>query len=232
MAKKQEREEYINYLEPLLAKFENVYGNKDWSKARNHAIAVALAGALATVTAFFFPLGDWSWVWVFVGVALGIGLFIPTWFALRQFAVKKQSEDPEFESLKQSKSPAQRARIGIVSFVIMLVVMTIVLGTLPQIAGGIVAVAGSLGIYAFIQRTPEEFDAYIEGEVDPRDIDEDIDEEPIDEQAGKAEAYENLVNSLTDEQKALLLNSELKGLMTVQQEDDKNKSKKGLFRRG
>lgn len=235
--KSQEREEYINYLEPILSKFEPVYGDKPWSRARNHAIIVIVLGALATVAAAFFPLVGLELIWVFLGVALGIALFIPTWFAARQLSLQKQEENPDFISLKKRYSPAQRVRTGIIAFVLMIVVMTVVLGTLPQIAGGIIAVAGLLGIYSYIQRTPEEFDAYLEGEVDPRDQPAEDEEDTDDEELtpariAEAEEFAKLVNSLPEDQRKIILNPNLNGMIAVHEEDDKKKSKKGLFRRG
>lgn len=233
------REEYINYLEPILSKFGKPYKNSPWTTARNHTIAVLIACAIATTVMFFLPLPGLEWVWITVGVLLGMVLFIPAYFMVAGWTDTKRQEDSDYLSLKEKYSPGQRLRVGSIAFVITLIVTVVLLGSIPSIAGGIVVVAATLGIYAFVQRTKEEFDAFIEGEIDPRDIPDEIeDEDPetdtrTDEQKlREAKEYIELVNSLPEEQRAVLLNPRLNGLISVADEDDIKKNKRGFGKKG
>lgn len=230
-----ERDEYINYLEPVLVKMEPFYEGKPWTAPRNHMIVVAALVAAVSVVAWFFPLYDMQWIWVIVGIALGIGLFVTGYFTAVVWTENRMNQDHNFLSLKRRYSPTKRLRFGIIAFVILLSVSAVTLSSLPHVFGGIVMVSGALAIYSFIQRTPSEFKAFMEGEVDQRDMEEAIAAEPDaqvpdDQVIKEAEAYAELINSLPEEQRAILLNPRVNGVISVETQDDK-KEKKGFIRR-
>lgn len=237
------KEEYINYLEPILSKGDKLYGNATWDKPRNHVFGLIAVIAAITAVNFFVPLPNFEWIWIILGITLGILLFIPSHFAVTKYVEMKQDEDSEYLSLKERNSPTQRWRIGGIAFVVMLVGLVALFSSLPKLAGGTVAVAMALGIYSFTQRTQQEFVAFIDGEIDPRDIPEDeepeenavnygnIVSEMSDEEKNRMAAeYIELVNSLPKDKQALLLNNNLRGSLHVSNEDDnKGKKKNGLF---
>lgn len=241
-SKRKPAEEYIDYLEPALVRPEKIY-NGDTKKPGTHAIVVLVISIFAVVAALFIPLPEnLNWLWTIPGVILGILLFIPSHFFVTNWVIQKKAEDSEYLSMKERYSPNQRLRLGLGAFVALVIVLVLAVSQLPSIAGGILVVAGTLGIYAYIRRTKAEFDAFLEGEIDPRDIaaiqdDEDAYYEDGDEEEvarlREAAEYVELVNSLPEEQRKILLNPKLNGMLTVTEEDDmKNKKKnKGLFGR-
>lgn len=228
-------QEYINYLEPVLSKAAPLYEDKPWTKARNHAIVVAVVAALVSAVAWFYPLSDMQWIWVVVGIALGMALFVSSYFTAVRWTDEKMADEPDYLSPKRKFSPNKRLRMGVIAFVIILAVAAISLSSLPHVLGGIIMVSGALLIYSFVQRTPAEFSAFMNGEVDERDLESEETVQQEQDEArilAEAEEYARLVNSLPEDQRAILLNPRVNGVISVDTEDDKKRQKKkGIIRR-
>lgn len=234
-----QKEDYINYLDPIVNGLGKNLVNKPWRKARNQSIAVLSISAIIVAIALFFPLQGFEFAWIIIGLILGIALFVSLYFMFSGISSEKRENNPEYISFKEKYSPAQRLRVGLGSYVGLIIVLVVLLSSLPNIAGGIIAVSAALGIFSFIQMTPEEYKSFVEGEIDPRDLadieemsseeDEiDIDEEKL----RQRQEYLDLVNSMPKEQQAILLNPELNGNLSVFDEDDIKDGKRRSKRKG
>lgn len=201
----EKKDEYINYLDPFLGRFAKSYADKPWGKPRTQAIMLFVLALGLGVGSMFLALPQF--VWIILGVIMGIALFVPLYFMFTRYAEVKQENDPEYVSLKSRLLPMSRLRFGAVTFVSLIVLSAFALQSIPA-AGGVIIVASSLGFYAFMQRTPEEFETYMAGEeVDPvaeRKLNDEIekDQEEVDAMMDQFAKYSG---NLPEEDVKLLL---------------------------
>lgn len=219
-------EDYINYLEPVTNFFGKKYANASWTTPRTHAIIILIISVLTTAGIFvaqqFVALPNIEWIYTIVGLILGFLLFVSTYYASILYVKEKKQANPEYLSLKERMSPSKRWRNGIFVFIVLLIGSAVLLSSLPSIAGGVLALASFLNLYAFAQRTPEEYEMFIEGEVDPRDLEDMADnyeyeevetesndsylDNPTPEKLRKLAEYQEIVEKLPEEQREILMN--------------------------
>lgn len=220
--KANQSEEYINYIEPIVGFFAPKYENKPWTVARGHSIAIVVAGALVTAGIYFAEkfvgLPNLEWLYIILGLLGGFALFITSYHASVGYVKNRKKTDPNYFSLKERFSPKKRLTNGIFLFIILLAGGGIIFSTLPKLGGGILLIAGLLGVYAFCVRTPEEYARYQEGEIDPRDmegmpVEEDDANDANDETEGmtpeqlvRMQEYFELIEKLPPEQQEVLRN--------------------------
>lgn len=223
--------QYFDSLAPLLSRSQKFYENKTKKTMIVHFAVIALLAVAFTVAATFITIPNPALIPF--GLIFGLGLFLAGYSFIIKLDDEKHVEDEDYYSLHERLSPAQRARYGFILFVIMTVLTVALFQNIPSIAGGTVVIASALGIYAFSKRTEEEFNLFIEGEIDERDIKEIDEDEASDElDRREAEEYVELVNSLPEETRKILLNPRLNGKITLLDEDDNKENKRKLFGKG
>lgn len=227
----EEEASYIGVIDPALEKFYRKVDNTP--DASRKSIGFSVIGAVIVISAVFgfLPIPD------YVHVAVGVPLAVAVLFCGLAFVhlrdKKKLAEDPDYLPLKTRNSPSQRMRFGIGALVAFVILSLTVKDFIPYILGGIFSINAVATVYNYIRRTPEEIEREANGEIDPRDVEEEteIEEKPVVSEQ-ETEEYIALVNSLPEEQRKILLNPKLNGALTVIDDDDiKNKKKRKFFRK-
>lgn len=214
-------ENYLLWVENLKPKTRTTY-----------AYAVAFAVIIASIALALIP-GVPNLVHVAVGIPLGFAVFLTLFALSHSIQQKKIQEDSNYSTLKERYSAKQRLRMVIIAAVLFLVVSISINSYIPYVLGGIITMSTALYLYNFLRKTPYEVELYALGEEDPRDEPsekEKKEQEAEDATAQETEAYVELVNSLPEDQRRILLNPKLNGALAVIDEDDiKNKKKRKLF---
>jgi hypothetical protein len=225
---------YLGVIDPALEKFQRKVDSTPDTKRKT--IGYVVIGLIIAVSAAFgFIPGLPRYVHVLVGVPLGFAAFCVGYAFMYLRDKEKRAEDPNYLSLKERNSPAQRMRFGIGALVAFILISLMTKDVIPYILGGIFSISVVMAIYNYVRRTPQEIEREANGEPDPRESVEDLDaSEQAVEDASKEETeeYIALVNSLPEEQRKILLNPKLNGALTVIDDDDiKGKKKRKLFRK-
>lgn len=213
--------------------FENYYGKVDsWSSSSRKAKTFLLLGLIIASTALAVIFDPPQWVQVAVGAPLGVGLFaLFTGFTYLRNEGKRDANS-SYLSLREKHSPRQRVRQSAIATGVFLVISIGVQAVIPYLLGGVIALAYMLTIINYLRKTPEEIEMELEGIPDPRDEEEYSEEIEVEEEisADESQEYADLVNSLPEEQRKILLNPKLNGAIAVVNEDDiKGKKKRRLF---
>lgn len=185
---------------------------------------VGLFVMLVAGTWFGATFNPHQYVNLAIGFPLGIALFGALLAILRLW----EQKNPSYVSLRNKYSPAQRNRYGIVAIIVLAVILLTTNQVVPTILGGAFLVAFILFIYNFMRRTREEIIFETSGEIDPRDEAylakrQNTEEEVDDEQS--AELIE-LLNSLPEDKRAMLLDPKLTKGITFAVQDDKKKKRR------
>ncbi len=223
--------QYFDSLAPLLNRAKRFYKNKTKKTLIIHFGIIALLAGLFTTAAAFIPVPNAALIPF--GLIFGLGLFLTGYSLIKRIDEENHEEDEDYYSVHEKFSPIQRTRFGFISFIVMSILTVVLFQNVPSIAGGTVVIASALGIYAFSKRTEDEFNLFIEGEIDERDInDEEVFEDDDAQLSREAEEYVELVNSLPEETRKILLNPRLNGKITLSGEDDNKGNKRNLFGKG
>ncbi|MBC9705829.1 MAG: hypothetical protein H9W81_12830 [Enterococcus sp.] len=213
--------------------FEKYYQKIDsWSSGNRKTMSFILFALIiaGTTLAAMFDLE--RWIQVAVGVPLGIGLF---GFALgwNYFRTEiKKGEDSSYLSLREKNSPRQRVRLALIATGVFIVISIAVQAFIPYLLGGVLALCYMLSAISFLRKTPEEIDMEVNGIPDPRDevVEDEVVEVEEEISPEESQEYVDLVNSLPEEQRKILLNPKLNSAIAVVDEDDiKSKKKRRLF---
>lgn len=214
-------ENYLLWVENLKPKTRTIY-----------AYTVAFAVIIVSVTLALIPSVP-NIVHVAFGIPLGFAVFLTLFALSHSIQQKKIQEDTNYSTLKERYSAKQRLRMVIIAAVLFLVVSISVNSYIPYVLGGIITMSTALYLYNFLRKTPYEVELYVLQEEDPRDEPSEKtkkEQEVEDATAQETEAYVELVNSLPEDQRRILLNPKLNGALAVIDEDDiKNKKKRKLF---
>lgn len=214
--------------------FENYYVKvKGWPSGKRRALSVMLFALIAAGTALAVVFDLHRWIQVGIGVPLGLGLFafVLGFTHLRNKA--KEEADPHFMTMREKYSAKQRVRISAMILGGFVVGSILIQDFIPYLLGGVIALAFVLSLISFLRKTPQEISFEVNGLRDPRD-EEDSPEEPLvtEEEVSdeESQAYAELLNSLPEDQRKLLLNPKFNGAIAVVDEDDiKSKKKRRLF---
>lgn len=207
---------------------------EEWPSNKRKSLTYTLLALIVAATAIAVLLDPVRWIQVSVGVPLGVGLFAFFQGYTHLRANEKRDSDESFLSLREKKSPRQRVQIAAIATGVFIVVSIIVQSFIPYVLGGVVALAYMLSAISFLRKTPEEIEMEVNGIPDPRDAAREVKEiEPVEEEIDpdESQAYADLVNSLPEEQRKILLNPKLNGAIAVVKEDDikGGKKKRRLF---
>lgn len=183
-------------------------------------VGILLAMIVATYLGINFHLHDY--VILAIGFPLGLGIFGAMLAGLRMLEKNKNF------NLREKYSPTQRTRYGLVSIIVAAGIFITTYQSIPKVLGGAFLVAVSLFIYNFMRHTRAELIFQESGEIDPRDEAfiakmQGDDEENIEEQS--AELVE-LLNSLPEDKRAMLLDPKLTKGLTIAVQDDKKKKRR------
>lgn len=216
--------------------FENYYDKVDgWSEGNRKSMTFALFGLIIAATVIAILLDPARWIQVAVGVPLGVGLFafIQGFTYLRNNT--QRDADSSYLSMRERYSSRQRVRVAGIATGVFVVLSIGVQAFIPYVLGGVIALAYMLTIISFLRKTPEEIEFEVNGIPDPRDMQDEYENEDIavEEEVSPDESqeYADLVNSLPEEQRKILLNPKLNGAIAVVNEDDikGGKKKRRLF---
>lgn len=227
----------IGVIDPFLERFYLWVDKTPAPKLKTLTFTVLGAMFAVSVLFAFLPLNTlFRYISAIIGLPFGIIAAFTIVGLLHARNKAKAKEDSSYIPPRLRYSPAQRRRSAIIWGVVVLIASIAGNQFVPYITGGIIVTALLLVGYNFIRRTPEEIARDNDGLPDPRDIvegDEDNELVPEDEITAtekETQDYIELVNSLPEAQRKILLNPKLNGALAVVDEDDiKKKKKRKLF---
>lgn len=237
--KNDEQEEVvpIGVIDPFLERFYSWVDKTPVSKIKTLTFSVVAAVVVVSVLFAFLPLNTlFRYISAIIGLPFGIIVAFTIVGLLHVRNKAKAKEDANYVPSRLRHSPTQRRRSAMIWGVVVLIASIAGNQFVPYITGGVIVTALLLVGYNFIRRTPEEIARDNEGLPDPRDIvendedDELVSDDVADATEKETQDYIELVNSLPEAQRKILLNPKLNGALAVVDEDDiKKKKKRKLF---